>query len=178
MGQLRIAKMTEATREVEALYSVRPLIMPEHDSRYYAMSMDEMIEQSPTRMLKWVNRWKHGIYHSMRRQQSRAASNTIPIWKMWNPQLQTEPKTIVDRKRSQATYKKELKEKKKLKDMKMTSVFGLKSKRKSTSRAPVEYSEKTYSDQKMDLFIRKNIPECAAFELQVIDSEYGDGWNK
>ena len=62
--------------------------------------------------------------------------------------------------------------------MKMTSVFGLKSKRKSTSRAPVEYSEKTYSDQKMDLFIRKKIPECAAFELQVIDSEYGDGWNK
>ena len=62
--------------------------------------------------------------------------------------------------------------------MKMTSKFGLKSKSKSTSRAPAKYSEKTYSEQKMDLFAEKKLPECAAFELQMIDSEYGDGWNK
>ena len=85
---------------------------------------------------------------------------------------------MVTRKRSKKQYLTETKNKKKLKEVKMTSVFGLKSKSKSTSRAPAVYLEKTYSDQKMDLFVKKKPPECAAFELQRIDSEYGDGWNK
>ena len=55
MGQLRIVKITEATREVETLYSLRGLVMPEHDSRYFAMKIEEMIKQSPAKILKWVN---------------------------------------------------------------------------------------------------------------------------
>ena len=137
-----------------------------------------MTEQSPTRMLKWVNRWKQGIYTSMRRQQTRAASNTLSIWKIWYPNETQKPTTVVNRRRSNKQYETELKDKKKLKEVKMTSVFGLKSKSKSTSREPAVYLEKTYSEQKMDLFVKKKLPECAAFELQMIDYEYGDGWNK
>ena len=65
-GQLRIAKIIEATREVEHLYSLKSMIMPEHDSRYYAMELSEMTDQSYTYMLRWVNRWKQGIFHSMK----------------------------------------------------------------------------------------------------------------
>ena len=105
MGQLQIAKITEATREVETLYSLRSLIMPEHGSKYYAMELPEMIEQSYTKMLKWVNRWKSGIYHSMKSQKTIATSDNLPIWKIWNPDKIKEPNKIVDRKRSEIKTK-------------------------------------------------------------------------
>ena len=34
-GQQRIARITEATRTVTELYSLQPLIMPEHESEYF-----------------------------------------------------------------------------------------------------------------------------------------------
>ena len=55
-GQKRIAKITEATRTVTELYSLRSLIMPKHMSKYYAMPLEEMLEQSAPKMLAWVTR--------------------------------------------------------------------------------------------------------------------------
>ena len=50
-GQKRIAKITEATRTVTNLYSLRSLTMPQHDSKYFAKLLEEMLEQSAPRML-------------------------------------------------------------------------------------------------------------------------------
>ena len=50
-GQLRIAKLTEATRTVETLYSLRTLIMKQHESVYYAIPLEEMLEMSVPYML-------------------------------------------------------------------------------------------------------------------------------
>ena len=55
-GQKRIARITEATRTVTELYSLQPLIMPEHMSKYFAMPLEEMLEQSAPNMLVWVTR--------------------------------------------------------------------------------------------------------------------------
>ena len=40
--------------------------MPEHESKYFAMPLEEMLEQSAPRMLAWATRWKMGIYQSVR----------------------------------------------------------------------------------------------------------------
>ena len=61
-GQQQIARITEATRTVTELYSLQPLIMPEHESKYFAMPLEEMVEQLAPRMLAWATRWKMGIY--------------------------------------------------------------------------------------------------------------------
>ena len=65
-GQKRVARITEATRTVTELYSLRSLIMPQHDSRYFTMASEEMLEQLAQRMLAWATRWKMGIYQSIR----------------------------------------------------------------------------------------------------------------
>ena len=64
-GQKRIAKITEATRTVTELYSLRTLIMPEHESKYFAMPLEEMLGQSAPKILAWVTRWKIGTYQSI-----------------------------------------------------------------------------------------------------------------
>ena len=43
-GQNRIARITEATRIVTELYLLQLLIMPDHDSKYIAMSLEEMLD--------------------------------------------------------------------------------------------------------------------------------------
>ena len=65
-GQQQIARLTEATRTVTELYSLQSLIMPEHESKYFAMPLEEMVEQLAPRMLAWATRWKMGIYQSVR----------------------------------------------------------------------------------------------------------------
>ena len=84
-GQQRIAKLTEATQTVEELYSLRTLIMKQHESVYYALPLAERLEMSVTYMLSWVNCWKIGIYQSMRRANLISLRLTRPIWKMWEP---------------------------------------------------------------------------------------------
>ena len=84
-GQLRIAKTIKATTVVEHLYLLRSMIIPEHDSRYFAMEYSEMKGQSYTYMLKWANRWKTGIFHIMKRNKNESEGNTVKIWKMWYP---------------------------------------------------------------------------------------------
>ena len=56
--QKQMAKITEATQTVTDLYSLQSLIMPEHDSKYFAMNLSEMNEQSVSQMLAWTKRWK------------------------------------------------------------------------------------------------------------------------
>ena len=60
-GQKRMAKITEATQTVIDLYSLCSLIMPQHDSKYFTKSLEEMLEQLVSRMLAWATRWKMGI---------------------------------------------------------------------------------------------------------------------
>ena len=47
-GQQRIAKLTEATRTVEELYSLLTLIMKQHESVYFALPLSKMLELSAT----------------------------------------------------------------------------------------------------------------------------------
>ena len=49
-GQQRTARITEATRTVTDLYSLKSLIMPEHESKYFAMPLEEMVKQLAPRM--------------------------------------------------------------------------------------------------------------------------------
>ena len=86
-----MAKITKATQTVTDLYSLRPLIIPEHKSRYFVMELSEMIEQLASQMLAWAARWKRRIYDSMRQAKINATKCTIPIWKMWEPDRPNEP---------------------------------------------------------------------------------------
>ena len=88
--------------------------MPEHDLRYFAMELSEMTDQSYTYMLKWANRWKRGIFHSMKRNKNRSEGNTVPIWKMWHPEMKDAPNKTVDRQRVEELTRKQEKEKPKL----------------------------------------------------------------
>ena len=81
-GQKRITRITEATRTVTDLYSLQSLIMPEHESKYFAMPLEEMLEQSAPRMLAWATRWKMGIYQSVRCAKLESKKMIIPLWKM------------------------------------------------------------------------------------------------
>ena len=89
--------------------------MLEHDSRYCAMELSEMTDQSYTYMLKWANRWKQGIFHSMKRNKNRSEGNTVKIWKIWHLKMKDAPNTTVDRQRAKELTQKQEKEKPKLK---------------------------------------------------------------
>ena len=64
-GQKHKAKITESTRTVTELYSLQSLIMSQHDLRYFAKPLEEILEQSAPKMLVWATRWKIGIYQSI-----------------------------------------------------------------------------------------------------------------
>ena len=100
-GQKRIARITEATRTVTDLYSLQSLIMPEHESKYFAMSLEERVEQSAPRMLAWATRWKMGIYQSVRRAKLASKQMTVPIWKIWEPERIDVPEKKVDKRQLQ-----------------------------------------------------------------------------
>ena len=55
-GQKLLAKITKSTQTVTELYSLQSLIMPEHKSKYFAMPLEEMVEQSAPKMLAWATR--------------------------------------------------------------------------------------------------------------------------
>jgi len=139
-GQKRIAKLTEATQTVTDLYSLRSLIMPQHDSKYFALSLEEMLEQSAPRMLTWATRWKIGIYQSIRRTKILSKKLTVPLWTIWEPDRTDEPKKKVDRRRVIESRTKV----KKYKVTKITNKLKVKDQVKSTSRAPAVVAEKTY----------------------------------
>ena len=163
-GQLRIAKLTEATRTVETLYSLRTLIMKQHESVYYAIPLEEMLEMSVPYMLSWANRWKFGIYHSMRRAKLISLRLTRPIWKMWDPDRTFEPEKRVDCRRITKSKQK------KYKEARITTKLRVIKSKKSTSKAK-GYEEK--------MFKQKLMHECTAKDYTPVvnDDLFGDGFN-
>ena len=73
--------------------------MPEHESKYFAMPLEEMLEQSAPRMLAWATRWKMGIYQSVRRAKLASKKKTIPLWKIWDHDRTDGPIKKIDRTR-------------------------------------------------------------------------------
>ena len=104
--QQRIARITEATRTFTDLYSLQSLIMPQHESKYFAMPLEEMLEQSAPKMLAWVTRWKIGIYQSVRRAKVISKRMIVPIWKIWKPERTNETVKKVNKRRITASRKK------------------------------------------------------------------------
>ena len=163
-GQQRMAKLTEATRTVEELYSLRTLIMKQHESVYYALPLAEMLEMSVTYMLSWANRWKLGIYQSMRRAKLISLKLTRPIWKMWDPDRTFKPNKKVDRRRvTKSTQKK-------YKLTRITTKLRVTNSKRSTSKAKV-YEKKIYKQRLMN--------ECTPKDYRPVvnDALFGDAFN-
>ena len=163
-GQCRIAKLTEATRTVEELYLLRPLIMKQHESVYFALPLSEMLKLSANYMLSWANRWKIGIYQSMRRAKLISLRLTRPIWRLWNPNWQSEPGTKVDR--SRITNSKQ----RKYKTARITTKLKVTKRSRSTSKAH-GYKEQYFS--------QKLLNECVPKEYTPVmnDALFGDAFN-
>ena len=162
-GQKRIARITEATRTVTDLYSLQSMIMPEHKSKYFAMPLEEMVEQSAPKMLAWATRWKMGIYQSVRRAKLASKQMTVLIWKIWEPERINEPAKKVDKRRLKQTKQK------KYKASSITDKLKVTKHTRSTSLAPVQVEKKKYLQVKFD-------------DLEVVVMEknaalYGDAFN-
>jgi len=70
--------------------------MPQHHSKYSARTLEETLEQSPSRMLAWATRWKIGIYQNIRRAKQISKQMTVPMWKMWDQDRINKPEKKVD----------------------------------------------------------------------------------
>ena len=145
-GQKRIAKITEATRTVTELYSLRSLIMPEHESKYFAMPLEEMLEQSAPKMLAWVTRWKIGIYQSVCRAKIISKQMIVPIWKIWEQERNNESIKKVDKRRIAASRKKT----KKYKTISIMNKLNVKERIRSTSQVTKYVKGKTYLQATFD----------------------------
>ena len=128
-GQQRMARITEATRTVTDLYSLKTLVLPEHEPKYFAMPLEEMVEQSASKMLAWATRWKMGIYQSVRRAKLASKNKTVPIWKIWDHDRTDKPITRIDRSRITKTKQK------KYKTVPITNKWRVTDSNRSTSRA-------------------------------------------
>ena len=162
-GQQRLAGITEATRTVTDLYSLKTLVLPEHEPKYFAMPLEEMVEQSAPKMLAWATRWKMGIYQSVRRAKLASKGMTVPIWKIWNHDRTDKPITKVDRSRitqsKQKTYK----------TARITSKWKLTDSIRSTSRASEPVILKKYVQVKFD--------DLEDVVMEKNDALYGDAFN-
>ena len=162
-GQKRIARITEATRTVTRLYSLQSVIMPEHESKYFAMPLEEMVEQSAPRMLAWVTRWKMGIYQSVRRAKFASKKMTVPIWKIWEPDRIDKPAKKVDKRRLQQNRQR------KYKTTSITNKWKVTGSIKSTSRVTEHVKGKTYLQATFD-----NLEDVV---MEKNDTLYGDAFN-
>ena len=79
-GQQRLARITEATRTVTNLFTLQSLVLPQHESKYFAMPLEEMVQQSAPKMLAWATRWKVGIYQSVCRAKLESKKLTISLY--------------------------------------------------------------------------------------------------
>ena len=164
-GPIRIAKIIEATRTVTELYSLRTLIMSEYESKYFAIPLEEMLEQSAPKMLAWVTRWKIGIYQSIRRAKMISKRMTVPIWKIWEPERTNEPVKKVDKRRITASRKKT----KKHKTTSIRNNLSVQERIRSTSRVTEYVEGKTYLQATFD-----NLEEVV---MEKNDALYGDAGN-
>ena len=136
--QQRIARITEATQTVTDLYSLKTLVLPEHEPKYFAMPLEEMMEQSAPKMLAWATRWKIGIYQSVRRAKLASKDKTVPIWKIWDHNRIDKPVKRIDRSRITQTKQK------KYKAARITNKWKVTDSKRLTSRASEPVKLKTY----------------------------------
>ena len=73
--------------------------MPKHESRYFVMSLKEILEQSFLRMLAWEKGWKMGIHQSIRQAELVSKKMTVKIWYIWNYDQKEEPVQRVDKRK-------------------------------------------------------------------------------
>ena len=139
-----------------------------------------MKDQSYTYMLKWENRWRTGILHSMKRNKNRSEGNTVKIWKIWHSEMKDTPVTTVVRLRAKELTRIQEKDKPKLTNNPMTNVFRIKKSSKSTSKAAKTYKKRYWKTAKIRDFVgRLEEPKpWHQFEEQRIDDRYGDGFHK
>ena len=142
--QKRLAKITEATRTVTDLYSLQPMIMPQHTNKYFAMLLEEMVEQSASRMLAWATRWKMGIYQSVWRAKYASKQMTVPIWKIWDPDRTDKPAKKVDKRQFKQSKQKKYKASSITDKLKVTGSI------KSISRVTDWCKRKTYLQATFD----------------------------
>ena len=139
--------------------------MPEIESKYFAMPLEEMVEQSAPKMLAWATRWKWkmGIYQSVRRAKLASKKMTVPIWKIWYHDQTDELTKKVDKRRLQQNRQR------KYKTTSITNKWKVSDSIRSTSRVsePVKgkiYVQATFDDLE-DVVMEKN------------NALYGDAFN-
>ena len=115
-------------------------------------------------MLSWANRWKIGIYQSMRRAKLISLRLTRPIWRLWNPDRQSEPGTKVDR--SRITNSKQ----RKYKTARITTKLKVTNHSRSTSKAQ-DYKERHFSQK----LISKCVPKVYTPVMNA--ALFGDAFN-
>ena len=124
-----------------------------------------MLERTYSQMLRWANRWKNGIYHSMKRAAIAAKGFTIPIYKIWAPD-RPEPRKRVDRRR--LTSPKPIK----YKDIKITNKMNVTKTHRSTSVVSKQFYTRQYRGQ---MSVQDFTP--ATFELDWIYALFGEAFN-
>ena len=130
----------KTTRTITYLYFLKSFVMPQHDLKYFASTLEEMLEQSSSRMLTWATRWKFGIYQSIWQIKLISKQMTVHIWKMWDPVWPNKPTKKIDRR--QITKSKQ----KKYKDTKITAKLKVTKRPRSTSKVP-QYIARMYRKQ-------------------------------
>ena len=138
--------------------------MSQHVSKYFATPKEAMLEQSATRMLAWATRWKMGIYQSVKGAKLLSKRLTIPIWKMWNPNQNDEPKMKVDKRRT-TRYKP-----KKYKRTNITDKIKVTHMNQSTSKVR-EYTVRYFTQESMNDYTQKD------YEPVLNDDLFGDAFN-
>ena len=139
------------------------MVLTEHVSKYFAMPLEKMVQQSAPTMLAWATRWKIGIYQSVRQAKLASTGMTIPIWKIWDHDRTDKPITRIDRSRITKTKQK------KYKTVPITNKWKVTDSNRSTSRASEPVILKKYVQAKFD-----NLEDVM---MEKNDALYGDAFN-
>lgn len=70
--------------------------MPQHDSKYFALNLEEILAQSSLRILAWTIRWKIGRYQSIRQEKQISKQMIVPFYKVWDSDRLNKPEKKVD----------------------------------------------------------------------------------
>ena len=162
-GQKRIARITKASQTVTDLNLLQSLIMTEHEFKYFAMALEEMLEQSAPGMLAWATRWKMGIYQSVRRAKFSSKKMTVLIWKIWEPDRIDEPNKKVDKRCLQQNRQR------RYKITRITNKWKFTGSTKSTSGVTEHVKGKTYMYATFD--------NLEAIVMEKNDALYGKAFN-
>ena len=158
-----MVRITEATLTVTDLYSLKTLVLPKHEPKYFTMPLEEMVEQSAPKMLAWATRWKMGIYQSVRCAKLESKKLTIPLWKIWDHDQTDGPIKKIDW--SRITQSKQ----KIYKTARITNKWKVTDSIRSTSRASEPVILKIYVQAKFE-----NLEDAV---MEKNDTLYGNAFN-